>query len=327
MDVRLHPFRLALSRPIRTQVERAGFLVQLTGSDGCVGWGEASPYPGLSPETLDEVAAALHGWQDDPAALQRCPSALHGLRTALLDLEGQRSGQPVSQLLAPMPSTAVAVSHLVTDPAVAAAAVAAGARALKLKIGEGSLDADLQRIDAIRLAVGEAATIRVDVNRQWTLATAQDAMPELESLGVDLVEEPTENPSDMRVLRCMGPMIAADESVQTPSDLQQVLDGGWADAVVLKPMVIGAPETVVQMAQTAASASLGVLVTTTIDTWVGRRIALHIAAAVPEDARLPCGLMTGAWLTHPLASDPEVIDGEISVPAGPGLDLGDWRSP
>jgi o-succinylbenzoate synthase len=226
-----------------------------------------------------------------------------------------------------MPSSHVAVSHLVTDPAVAAAAVAAGARALKMKVGSNDLETDLGRIAAVRLAIGEDATIRIDANRLWSLDTAKAAMPDLETLGVELIEEPTKDPKDMRALRCMGPAIAADESVRTPAELAALIDSGWVDAVVLKPMIIGAPERAVEMARTAAGAGLGVMVTTTLESWVGRRCALHIAAAVPEDARLACGLMTGAWLSNPLCSDPEVIDGEVAVPTGPGLDLGQWRHP
>jgi o-succinylbenzoate synthase len=327
MQVRLHPYRIRLARTLREQTERVGILVSLTGADGLTGWGEAAPYPGLSKASLPDVERALAAWREDPAALQQCPEAQHGMRTALLDLEGLRSGQPVCQLLGPMPSATVPVSHLVTDPAVAAAAVAAGAHTLKLKVGDRTLDEDLARIDAIRIAVGPDADIRVDANRRWTLQTAQAAMPELDALGVDLVEEPTANPEEMRTLRCLGPRIAADESVRTQEELEKVIDKGWADAVVLKPMLIGAPEKSVLMAQTAASAGLGVLVTTTIDTWVGRRTALHIAATIPTDAVLSCGLMTGAWLADPLAADPEVVDGRVRVPTGPGLDLGAWRAP
>ena len=37
--------------------------------------------------------------------------------------------------------------------------------------------------------------------------------------------------------------------------------------------------------------------------------------------------MTGAWLVGALAADPEVIDGRVAVPTGPGLDLGEWQRP
>ena len=327
MDIELHPFTLPFARPLRGQTERRGLLVSLSAADGCVGWGEAAPYPGLSNESIEQVEAALGGWQQDPQLLQSCPSALHALRTALLDLEGQRTGLSLSQLLSPSPSSTVEVSHLVSDPLVAAAAVAAGARCLKMKLGGRPLEEDLGRIAAVRLAIGEDIAIRVDVNRGWSLDTAKTAMADLETLGVSLIEEPTENPEHMAALRCMGPAIAADESVRTAEALQAIIEAGWVDAVVLKPMLLGAPETAVEMGRAAAAAGLGVVVTTTVDTWVGRRTALHIAAAVPQDARLPCGLMTGAWLVGALAPDPEVVDGCVAVPTGPGLDLGEWQRP
>ena len=149
----------------------------------------------------------------------------------------------------------------------------------------------------------------------------------LDELEVDLVEEPTQNPADMAKLRDQGPKIAADETIRTPDELMRVIDENWADVVVLKPMLIGAPETTVSMARSAAAAGLYVIITTTIDTWVARRTALHIAAAVPAEALLPCGLMTGSWFSQPLAPDPSVHEGCIEVPTGPGLDLGTWSHP
>jgi len=327
MEIVLHPYRLPYARSLRGQSERVGFLVSVGGADGRTGWGESAPYPGLSASSLPEVAAALEGWADDPRALQGCPEALHGLRTALLDLEGQRSGQPLCQLLGGVPARTVPVSHLVWDAASAEQAVAMGARCLKIKVGGAPLKEDLDRIEAIREAVGHEIQTRVDANRAWSLATAHEAMSRLDELEVDLVEEPTAQPSEMADLRGLGPKIAADESVRTPAELQTIIEEGWADAVVLKPMLIGAPQTVVEMARSAAAAGLWVLVTTTIDTWVGRRTALHIAASIPGEALLPCGLMTGDWLAHPLAPDPVVEDGHVVVPTGPGLDLGAWSRP
>ena len=70
-----------------------------------------------------------------------------------------------------------------------------------------------------------------------------------------------------------------------------------------------------------------VVITTTIDSWVGRRTALHIAAAIPSEALLASGLMTGSWLETPLAPDPMVQAGHVAVPSGPGLDLGSWSRP
>ena len=238
MNLQVHRYTLKLSRPLRGLTERSGVLVAITGADGCVGWGEAAPYPGLSQETLDETEAALAHWQTSPQQLQQCPSAMHAMKTALLDLEGQRNGLPLGQLLAPMPSERVMVSHLVSDPAVAAAAVASGARCLKMKVGHHPLETDLGRIAAVRLAVGEDITIRIDANRLWDLETAKQALEDLETLGVDLIEEPTKNPMDMRELRNRGPRIAADETVRSPEDLSTLIESGWVDAVVLKPMLI-----------------------------------------------------------------------------------------
>jgi O-succinylbenzoate synthase len=71
---------------------RDGFFVYLQQGDQH-GWGEVSPLPGFSLESLDEAQAALLAWANewragvDPA-LPDVPSAAFGISCALAELDG-----------------------------------------------------------------------------------------------------------------------------------------------------------------------------------------------------------------------------------------------
>ena len=111
----LHPFRLALKAPLVTGGVsirfRAGFLVALS-ADGLTGWGEASPLPGWSRNSLLETEAALQGALDGidaggeaalralVAGLGDAPHARAGVTGAWADLQARRSDRSLAEHLA-----------------------------------------------------------------------------------------------------------------------------------------------------------------------------------------------------------------------------------
>ena len=111
----LHPFRLALKAPLVTggiSIRfRAGFLVALS-ADGLTGWGEASPLPGWSRNSLLDTEAALRGALDGidaggeaalhalVAGLGDAPHARAGVTGAWADLQARRSNRPLAEHLA-----------------------------------------------------------------------------------------------------------------------------------------------------------------------------------------------------------------------------------
>ncbi len=66
----------------------------------------------------------------------------------------------------------------------------AGHRAFKLKIGARELATDLRHTRAIVEALGDRASIRVDVNQARDAATGAKGCRELAAMGVDLIEQP-----------------------------------------------------------------------------------------------------------------------------------------
>lgn len=64
-----------------------------------------------------------------------------------------------------------------------------GFRILKVKLGE-DIRTDLERMQQIRKAVGPNVALRIDANQGWSVKDALQSIRALESIGVELVEQP-----------------------------------------------------------------------------------------------------------------------------------------
>lgn len=337
----LQPFSLRLSSPLSTaqgSIEsRDGLLVGLDHRD-VTGIGEATPLPGWT-ESLEEcrqaleTALATHRSQGQTAALLELdatavPAARHGFATALLDADARADGVALARWFDPDASTgSVPVNATIGDGSVettvdaATDAVEAGFGCLKLKAGVRAVEDDIERLRAVRSAIGEDVTIRVDANGAWDRERAETAVDALATLDVAYVEQPlpATDLAGHADLRNRGVGIALDESLREHT-AAEVLDAAVTDVLVLKPMAVGGPGNAHTLAMRARDAGIDPVVTTTIDGVVARAAAVHVAAAIP--AVRACGLATASSLETDLADDPcEVRDGRISVPSGDGLGI------
>jgi len=331
-------FSLPLESPLSTAAgsiaEREGFLVEYDHRD-VTGVGEATPLPGWT-ESLAECAAGLDraleagaGGEHSTGLLEldasESPAARHGFATALLDADARADGIPLYRWFHDHHRTSVPVNatvgHSDAEETVAAAeaAVDAGFDCVKCKVGVAGVGLDLDRVRAVRDAVGEDVTLRLDANGAWTREEAARAFVELADIGVAYVEQPL--PADdldgLADLRGGDVGVAVDETLAEHS-MAAVFDARAADGVVLKPMVLGGPGNAHTLAMRARDEGIEPVITTTVDAVVARAAAVHVAAAIP-DVR-PCGLATADLLAEDLGPDPApVSDGRIAVPQEPGL--------
>ncbi|WP_435363623.1 o-succinylbenzoate synthase [Haloarchaeobius sp. DYHT-AS-18] len=344
MEADTREFSVSLSRPLATangeMTEREGILVRVSDGDH-VGLGEAMPLPGWT-ESLAECRAALadatERIRNEEAALREDlaanPAARHGISLALADLRAKQHDRPLYKILGRRATRdVVPVNATVGDAApedTAAAAESAteqGFDCVKLKVGARDLETDIERVVAVREAVGSAVTIRADANGAWTRAQAEDAFDAFDDAGVQFVEQPLD-PDDLAGHAALRDRpgsvgVALDESLASHS-VEAVLDADATDVVVLKPMALGGVEQARQAALTAQEAQVATVVTTTIDAVVARTAAVHLAASLP--GVLPSGLATAEWLSTDVGPDPCPVEyGTIRVPDGPGLGVrGVW---
>jgi L-alanine-DL-glutamate epimerase-like enolase superfamily enzyme len=219
------------------------------GRDGPVGLGEGYPdtYYGETPATMAAVAPLLldslapiepdlrGSLEDVRAALEDAEGLMtaaighHGaikcaIDVALHDLAGKRLGLPVRQLIdlpGELPPTDFTLG--LDEPSVVAerATRAADFPALKIKVGGAS---DVATLEAVRAVYG--GPIRVDANTGWSLEDATAILPDLERLGVELIEQPF--PAGrldlLRELQARSSLpIVADESAVTIEDLDALV--------------------------------------------------------------------------------------------------------
>lgn len=337
MSVDVTRFALPLERPLSTArgdiSVRRGFVVR--GAVGDVqGVGEATPLPGWT-ESYDDCRRALDLVDDLGAALAAnvlddAPAARHAVSLALFDARARGEGVSLARFLVGDGgdvAETVAVNATVGDERLTetadavTAAVASGYDCVKLKVGVGPVERDVERVVAAREAAAEVA-LRVDANGAWTTDEATRFVERVAERGVDLeyVEQPLDaaDVAGHASFRERCPFrVAVDETLAT-STVDEILARAAADVLVLKPMALGGVDQALAVAEQAREAGLGSVVTTTIDAVVARTGALHVAAALGDPPA--CGLATGDFLSRDLAADPApVVDGEMTVPAGPGL--------
>lgn len=135
--------------------------------------------------TIDGLAAAAEAMNE---AIANHGAAKCALDIALHDLAATLAGQPLHEFLglsAEVPPTDFTIGIDRPEVVGQRAARAAHFPALKIKVGG---PADLETLEAVRAVFG--GPIRVDANTGWRPDDALALLPELERLGVELIEQP-----------------------------------------------------------------------------------------------------------------------------------------
>jgi len=277
----------AFAIPMRTRFRRItvreGALIE-----GPAGWGEFSPFGEYGPrECARWLACALEsavtGWPG-PA----------------------RDRVPVN------------VTVPAVGPGQARAIVAgSGCTTAKVKVAEPGQPqaADLDRVEAVRDALGPAGKLRVDANGAWDVDQAARMLGALGRFGLEYAEQPCATLEELAALRRRTDVpLAADESVRRAEDPFAVRAAGAADIVVIKAQPLGGVRAGLEIAR---SCGLPVVVSSAIESSVGLAAGVALAAALPN-LGYACGLATMSLLTGDVTSDPFEQQGG-SLPVRPAV--------
>lgn len=323
-------------------------LVRVHCSDGIVGVGEGTTigglaYGGESPESMktniDTWFAPLMIGQDATrvqSLMARIGRMVRDNRfsksaveTALLDAHGRRLGLPVSELLGGRRRDRLPVAWTLASGDTARDIAEAERmldlrrhRVFKLKIGARALRDDIAHVAAIGQALGDRASIRVDVNMAWSEGEAAFGMAALADAGCVLVEQPVASSAAMgRLVRRFPIALMADESLTGPESAFEIARVQGADVYAVKLEQSGGAFNALRVAAIADAAGIGLYGGTMLEGAVGTVISAHTFSTF---ANLQWGtelfgplLLTEEVLTEPL----EYSDFELTVPAGPGLGL------
>ncbi len=336
------PLRRPLPTAAGVWLRRDAWLLRVVDDEGQVGLGEAVLEPSAG-EAGERILARLVREAADRAADGGLPTAeeleIHGapgralaaaLGSALLDLSRPATNATSASFHRGVGLNAVigfGGSHAAAE--AARQSVSAGFRTLKIKVGaERETDVLVERIGAVRAAVGPDIRLRIDANGAWDSTTAEDRLAAVARFDIDFAEQPlaahdVEGLADLR--RRVRVPIAADEAVESISAARSLLRADAVDFLIVKLARVGGPAAVAEIAQIAAERGVPVVISTLFETGVGIAVALAAAAALPGVA-MPGragppdhGLATAGLLVHDLLLAPLLVaDGRMRAPGGPG---------
>ncbi|OBV38590.1 muconate/chloromuconate family cycloisomerase [Janthinobacterium psychrotolerans] len=333
---------------VATMTTQTLVLVRVRCADGVEGWGEATTIGGLnygeeSPESIKvnidtHIAPLLLGMdaRQVAKAMARVRKVIQGnrfakcaLETALLDAEARRLGVPLSQLLGgrvrdelPVAWT-LASGDTATDIAEAESMLDARRhRIFKLKIGLRPVAEDVAHVLAIKRALGDKVSVRVDVNQAWSELDAMRGIAALEEGGVDLIEQPVraDNLGAMARLAARFTVpIMADEALHGPADAYALATACAADVYAVKITQSGGLGLAQQVASVAQLAGISLYGGTMLEGAIGTAASAQVFSTFGELA-FGTELFGPLLLTQEVLQEPLVYrDFMLQVPAGPGL--------
>lgn len=322
-------------------------VVRLTASDGTVGISSIEPSattksPGTAAELAvairDRVAPALIG--QDPININRLIELLDGLtptqpgagaavEMACVELASRIQGVPLYTYLGGAAQTSVQFNGWIGElPPEEAAAEAlrwlkAGFRSAKIKVGSG-VEADRDRVAAVRAAVGSAMKLRIDANTQYDADTSLKLCRMVKQFDLQLFEQPA--PKDdlaglARVRREGGIPVMADESISDHESLIAVIKADAADFVKFGIKQAGGILRAARMLATAEAAGLPVVIGHGFGLDPSTLAEIMLAASSRN-------VLPGLECVGPLkvkdtvaTTRLDISSGSLPLPGGPGLGI------
>ena len=342
----IRPHRLSVA----TMRQQTLVLVRIESSDGVVGWGEGTTIGGLaygeeSPESIKtnidtHMAPMLAG--QDPAQPARLMAQLNdriqgnrfakcALETALYDGHARRLGQPLSTLFGGRVRDSLPVAWTLasgdTQTDISEAARVLDLRRhniFKLKIGLRPVKDDVAHVAAIKRALGDQASVRVDANQAWTVSQALDGMRRLADAGIDMVEQPIAADDKAGLARLTQANILpvmADEALNGARDAFEVAGRGAADIFAVKINQSGGLRGAAQVAAIAQAAGIDLYGGTMLEGPIGTLASAQLFATFHD-------LAWGTELFGPLLLTEEILhqplsyrDFSLQIPTTPGLGI------
>lgn len=323
-------------------------LLKVRCSDGVVGIGESTTIAGMaygpeSPETMKQAVDAYLA----PAILGKNATRVQALmthlgklvkgnhfvkcalETALLDAHGKRLGVSLSELLGGRQRDRLPVAWTLASGDTARdideAEKMLGLRrhnVFKLKIGAKDIRTDIQHVADIKKALGERASVRVDINMAWSETNATWGIPALADVGCELIEQPVASAAALgRLMRRFPVALMADEVLQGPESAFNIAKEGGADVFAIKIEQSGGLFAAQRVAAIADAAGIELYGGTMLEGAVSTIASAHLFAGFTH-------LQWGTELFGPLLITEEILtepldysDFELTVPTGPGLGI------
>jgi muconate cycloisomerase len=201
-----------------------------------------------------------------------------------------------------------------------------GWQAIKVKVGRHEHPrVDLERLRAVRDAIGPKTWLSIDANGGYTVEQAVWLAARLESVDVVLFEQPTRRGDHeaMAEVRRRSPVpIMADESVFTPQDALAVIRHRAADVLSLYPGKHGGIRQTQQIARLAEAAGIPCTIGSNLEREVATAAMAHVTVCTAniQCEKFPGDLIGPIYYEQPLSAVPLRYQADrLWVPEEPGL--------
>ena len=299
------PLRTPFKTALRTVSSVEDVIVEIHTDDGRVGYGEAPPTGAITGDTTgaiigaiqDHIAKSIIGMDVDDFedVLQKVQKSIVGntsakaaVDMALWDLYGQHYNIPVYKLMGGARKQIVTdITISVNDPETmvkdSLIALERGYDYLKMKVGINP-EMDVARLKAVRQAVGNDVTIRIDANQAWKPKQAVKILNAMQEQGlqIELVEQPVPA-HDLEGLKYVTDRsyvpVLADESLYSPADAATILRMGAADLLNIKLMKCGGLYNALKICTMAEVYGVECMIGCMLEAKISVNAAVHLACA------------------------------------------------
>ena len=322
-------------------------IVRITATGGVTGLGNIDPTPGYSKEqTIDHlrvlestlaplligkdavnvhavlatIEPAVKGYLDSKAAIEM----------ACVDLAARVAGMPVHAYLGGAVKDRLLFNAWIgiLPPDEAAKETLGwkrkGFRSAKIKVG-GNIEADRDRVKAVREAVGPDFHLRIDANAGYDAETSIKLARMVAPFKLQLFEQPVPDHDIAGMARvrkeanAVGLPVMADESVLDHASLIRIIKADAADIVKVKVMKQGGFINTRRMIATAEAAGIRCVVGHGFGLGVNTMAEIMLAATSGN-------VIDGLECVGPLKTADDVVthkldlsSGSLPLPPGPGL--------
>ena len=340
------PLRTPFKTALRTVCSVEDVIVEIRTDDGRIGYGEAPPTGPITGDTTgaiigaiqDHIAKSIIGMDVDDFedVMQKVQKSIVGntsakaaVDMALWDLYGQKYGIPVYKLMGgARKNITTDITISVNDPETmvrdSLIALDRGYDCLKMKVGINP-EMDVARLKAVRQAVGNDVTIRIDANQAWTPKQAVKILNAMQEQGlqIELVEQPV-HAHDLEGMKYVTERsyvpVLADESLYSPADAATILRMGAADLLNIKLMKCGGLYNALKICTLAEVYGVECMIGCMLEAKISVNAAVHLACAKK--------VITKVDLDGPvLCSEDPILGGavfnekDITVSDAPGLGI------
>jgi len=295
----------------RNQDNASGLLISVSIDGANTGWGEISCIDSRSSQSFNDFFWQIEEYKisienqdlsfDELIGLVpihiSSPNVRYGLELAIYDLYSRSLSLPLSNFIKQdAPDSIYTNGFYITDIDLSSFDL------IKVKLLSNNSISESNRIRSI-VSDCPGSRLRLDGNQIFDLPRAIRFVKELEGLPIDYIEQltPANNVDDISELRLHTDIkIAVDESVDSISSAQEIIDNSAADVFVIKPSQFGGISDLLEVVSLANQNNIEVVITHAFETAIGRMGNVHLALSLTSQ---PCGFGMGKYLKNDFGLD------------------------